>query len=130
MGLTIVLINEWYSEKMGYIENCLPKALAKSDNEIHVITSTAQVYYNESIYDSVYKNYHNEKIVEPSSRLIDGYTLHRLPFKQLLGKTYLLKLKQKLKQINPDIVHYLDSPTVITAQLCACLLYTSDAADE
>ena len=122
MGLTIVLINEWYSENMGYIENCLPKALAKSDNEIHVIASTAQVYYNESIYDSVYKNYHNEKIVESSSRLIDGYTLHRLPFKQLLGKTYLLKLKQKLKQINPDIIHYLDSPTVITAQLCVLKL--------
>jgi hypothetical protein len=31
----------------GYIENCLPYTMAKLGHEVYIVTSLAQVYYNE-----------------------------------------------------------------------------------
>jgi hypothetical protein len=54
--MKIVFVTAWYSEGMGYLENCLPKAIAKLGHEVHIITSTAQVYYNHEYYAKLIKN--------------------------------------------------------------------------
>ena len=48
--MKIVIVADWFSENMGYAENCLPKALAELGHDIHVVTSTAQVYFNTKFY--------------------------------------------------------------------------------
>ena len=114
--MKIVILSVWYSEKMGYIENSLSKAMASLGHEVHVITSIAQVYYNEPNYDIIYKPYLGERILEKSVKEVDGFMLHRLPFFELGNKIIIKGLKEKLKKIKPDIVQTFDSCSFLTMQ--------------
>ena len=61
--MKIVILSSWFSERMGYIENCLPKALALLGHEVHVVSSTAQVYFNSPDYKEVYEPFLGKIIV-------------------------------------------------------------------
>jgi glycosyltransferase involved in cell wall biosynthesis len=104
--MKIVFVSRWYSEKMGYIENCLPRALAELGHEVHVVTSTAQVYFNHPFYEKSYQNYLGNRI-QPvgTSDTEGGVTLHRLSFWAAAGHIWLRGLGQKLAELQPDIVH-------------------------
>ncbi|MCK9209745.1 MAG: glycosyltransferase family 4 protein [Ignavibacteriaceae bacterium] len=111
--MKIVIISSWFSENMGYAENFLPRAMAKLGNDVHVITSTAQVYYNSPNYEKTYKEHLGPAIVPEGIKLIDGFTLHRLPFnevkKSLLNPfgffgIHLIGLDEYLKKLKPDII--------------------------
>jgi hypothetical protein len=52
--MRIAIISDWFSEKMGYAENCLPKALASLGHEVHLITSNVQPYFNSPNYRETY----------------------------------------------------------------------------
>lgn len=106
--MKIVILSVWYSEKMGYIENCLPKSLAKLGHEVHVISSTAQVYYNEPNYKEIYEPYLGKNIQDVGVKEIDGFKLHRIPCGFISGKIYLKDLKKKLDEIDPDVVQVFD----------------------
>jgi glycosyltransferase involved in cell wall biosynthesis len=106
--MKIVILSVWYSEKMGYIENCLPKSLAKLGHEVHVVSSTAQVYYNEPNYKEIYEPYLGKNIQDVGVKEIDGFKLHRIPCGFLSGKIYLKDLKSKLDEIDPDVVQVFD----------------------
>jgi len=106
--MKIVLVSTWYSENMGYSENTLPKSLAYLGHEVHLITSTAQVYYNSKFYDSTYRKFIGPPILEPVSKQIDGYTLHRLPLKEKLLGIKIEGLIDKVAEIKPDIVQTFD----------------------
>jgi len=101
---------------MGYIENCLPKALAKLGHDVHVVSSTAQVYFNDPNYDKVYEPYLGKNIVDKSVKVIDGYKLHRISFGLISNKIYLKKLKKKIKEIQPDVVQTFDAFSFTTLQ--------------
>ena len=104
--MKIVFVSRWYSEKMGYIENCLPRALAELGHEIHVVTSTAQVYFNHPFYEKSYQNYLGDRIQPVGTTDTEGsVTLHRLPFWSAAGHIWLRGLGRKIKQLQPDIVH-------------------------
>lgn len=105
--LKIVFITEMYSEGMGYSENFLPKAVAKLGHEVHVIASTAQIYFSSPSYKKTYEPFIGPNIVEPIEKKIDGYTLHRLSLKPriLLKKVIRMKgLSALLKTLHPDII--------------------------
>ena len=53
--MKIILVTDWFSEKMGYSENCLAEALGILGHEVHVVTSTANVYCDSPDYDNVYR---------------------------------------------------------------------------
>lgn len=114
--MKIVILSVWFSENMGYIENCLPKALAALGNDVHVISTTAQVYYNDPDYESVYEPYLGKGIQEVGIKEIDGYILHRLPFDLFLNKIYFKELKEKLKEIQPDVVQTFEPFSFYTLQ--------------
>lgn len=105
--MKIVLVSLWYSENMGYSENILPKALAYLGHEVHVITSTAQIYYNSKFYDQTYGLYLGPRVVAECSKKIDGYFLHRLPFTDRRG-IRITGLVEKIDQIRPDVVQTFD----------------------
>ena len=114
--MKIVILSVWFSDKMGYIENCLPKAMSKLGHEVHVISSTAQVYYNEPHFDAIYKSYLGESIQPAGISEMDGYTLHRVPFGTISGKIFLKGLSQKLKELRPDVVQAFDAFSFLTLQ--------------
>ncbi len=114
--MKIVFLSVWFSENMGYIENCLPKAMASLGHEVHVISSTAQVYYNDPFYKSVYEPYLGTNITQPLTKNVDGFILHRLSFRSLKGKIFLKGLRKELKHIKPDIVQVFDAFSFITMQ--------------
>src|SRR5687768_11918766 len=115
--MRIVILTNWFSEKMGYIENCLPKALAYLGHEVHVVASTAQIYYNDPMYKVSYENFLGKNIVEPCVKPFDGYTLHRLPFRDIRGKIVIRGLHKKLKEIDPDLVQSFDPISFINLQV-------------
>ena len=115
--MRIVLINPYFSEGMGYLENCLPKALATLGYEVHMVTSTGQVYFNQPFYEKTYEKFLGKNIVEPLTKRIDGYLLHRLPFKLIFGKVILKGLYKSLKEINPDIVQTFDPFSFLNIQV-------------
>ena len=94
--MKIVFVSRWYSEKMGYIENCLPRALAELGHEVHVVTSTAQVYFNHRFYEKSYQNYLGDRI-QPAgtSHTEGGVVLHRLPFWAAAGHIWIQGFKSK-----------------------------------
>ena len=105
--MKIVFVSSWHSEKMGYSDNMLPKAIAHLGHEVHLITSTAQIYYNSELYETTYGVYLGPSIVDQGSKVIDGYTLHRLPFYS--GREISIKgLLEKIAELKPDIVQTFD----------------------
>ncbi len=114
--MKIVFLSVWFSEKMGYIENCLPKELVALGNEVHVVSTTAQVYYNDPDYLSVYEPYLGKNIQEVGVKEIDGFKLHRLPFDLFLNKIYFKDLKATLDEIQPDVVQTFEPFSFYTLQ--------------
>jgi glycosyltransferase involved in cell wall biosynthesis len=114
--MRVVFVTVWFSENMGYIENCLPKAMASLGHDVHVISSTAQVYYNDQFYKSVYEPYLGPNITQPLTKNVDGFLLHRLPFKTIQGKIYFKGLIKELDKIKPDIVQVFDAFSFTTLQ--------------
>lgn len=99
-----------YSENMGYVENFLPKAVAKLGYEVHVIASTAQVYFNSPDYKKTYEPFIGPNIVKPEVKQMDGYTLYRLPLKSTVRKNIIRMkgLEGLLAKIQPDIIQTFD----------------------
>ncbi len=103
--MKIIFVSTWYSEGMGYLENCLPKALAKLGHEVHLITSTAQVYYNQPYWRDTYGSYLGEPIVEEQTYISNGVTIYRFPFKTIRKRIHIIGLTTLIRKIQPDIVH-------------------------
>lgn len=120
--MKIVILTNWFSEKMGYIENCLPKALAYLGHEVHVVASTAQIYFNDPMYKESYENFLGTNIVDECVKPFEGYTLHRLPFFTINGKIVIKSLHSKLKEINPDVVQTFDPVSFINLQVIYSML--------
>src|SRR5687768_11390259 len=93
---------------MGYIENALPKALAALGHDVHVITSTGQVYYNSVGFEQTYGRYLGERFVESGQRHLNGFELYRQPPIQFRGRLGIRDLGKSLSKIDPDVVQILD----------------------
>ncbi len=118
--MKIVFVSRWYSEKMGYIENCLPRALAELGHEVHVVTSTAQVYFNHKFYEKSYQNYLGDRIQPLGTTYTEGSViLHRLPFRAAAGHIWIRGLNRKISELQPDIVHSLEHAVPDSVRLAA-----------
>jgi glycosyltransferase involved in cell wall biosynthesis len=121
--MTIVYVTKWFSEGMGYIDNRLPKAMASLGHEVHVITSTAQVYYNASFYNMVYKDYLGEPVLQPGVYNSDNVTIHRLPFLHIREHMILKGLITEIRKLEPDIVHVFEHTAIDTYRLALLKLF-------
>jgi glycosyltransferase involved in cell wall biosynthesis len=123
--MKIVFVSNWYSENMGYIENCLPKALADLGHEVHLITSTGQVYFNQSYYETSFKKFLGDAIQPEGTKIIDGVKVHRLPYFGVKKRIILKGLTAKIKEIKPDVVHAFEHADINTLRLVFCKLFQS-----
>jgi glycosyltransferase involved in cell wall biosynthesis len=103
--MKIAIVSGFFSEGMGYTENCLPKAMAALGHEVHLITSNLNIYGNSDIYADTYESFLGPADQGIGKFQIDGYTVHRLPSKLVFGYVYIRNLYRKMNELSPDIVH-------------------------
>ena len=96
-----VLLTETFSRKMGYLENCLPKYLARRGAKVHVISMDLSPYH--SLANGILQTF-TEPLVPGTTEVIDGYQLHVLAHETKLGYPRMIGLADKLASIRPDIV--------------------------
>jgi glycosyltransferase involved in cell wall biosynthesis len=115
--MRIVVISDWFAAKMGYAENCLPKALAALGHEVHVVTSDVQPYFDSPDYAATYEPFIGPAIQPQGVSQLDGFALHRLPHAYSQGKLTLIGLAQKLAELKPHIVQTFEvaCPSTIAA---------------
>jgi glycosyltransferase involved in cell wall biosynthesis len=112
----IVIVNDWISEKMGYSENVLPKALAKLGAEVHVVTSDLQPNFPN--YTETYEPFIGPRVQPAGTKLLNGFTLHRLPHTSERHGVRMGGFHKTIASIQPHIVQSLTIPTWSTYQ-CA-----------
>lgn len=104
--MKIAIISEWFSDKMGYAENLLPKAFGKLGHEVHLVTTDLQTYATSPEYEKVYQHYLGPKQVEQGIFKKKYFTLHRNPHAfTLRGGLKISNLEDKIREIQPDIVY-------------------------
>lgn len=106
--LKIVIVSAFYSKGMGYSENCLSRALAHLGHEVHVVTSTFNVYANEPLYEQTYREFLGPGQTAPGTQTVDGYTVHRLESSLRFGYVRIKGLASTVRALAPDIVHSLE----------------------
>jgi glycosyltransferase involved in cell wall biosynthesis len=102
--MRIAIISDWFAEKMGYAENCLPKALAALGHEVHLITSNVQIYFNSPNYRETYEPFIGPPVVPCEVKELSGYTLHRLPHEVGKRGLRIQGLRKCLRALRPDVV--------------------------
>ncbi|MDI6739907.1 MAG: glycosyltransferase family 4 protein [Candidatus Edwardsbacteria bacterium] len=114
--MRIAIISDWFSESMGYAENCLPKALASLGHEVHLVTSDAQVYFESPLYGKMYEPYLGPAIVRCVTKKADGYTLHRLPHAKWRGRFRIRGMTGLLSYLKPQVVQTFDTHSQTTVE--------------
>ncbi len=103
--MKIVLVTAFYSQGMGYTENCLPRALAALGHEVHVIASSLNVYGTSPDYEKTYRAFLGPAEQFKRSFDVDGYTVHRLGHRLVSGYVAIKGLSRKVRELAPQIVH-------------------------
>jgi glycosyltransferase involved in cell wall biosynthesis len=101
--MRVVLLSESFSKGMGYLENLLPKYFARLGTETHVVATDLPCFYRQRAGIDAYHGFH-ESLRAGTTEVRDGYTLHIVGHRKILGHMRMRGLRQKLKAIRPDIV--------------------------
>jgi glycosyltransferase involved in cell wall biosynthesis len=115
--MRIAVVSIFYSEGMGYTENCLPKALAARGHDVHLVTSMFNVYGNQADYAATYGDFLGSNVVNPGTTRVDGYYVHRLKARIVSGYVVSPGLAAKVREIAPDVVHSLEIASLETYRL-------------
>lgn len=103
--MKVVLVTAFYSEGMGYTENCLPRALAALGHEVHVLASGLNVYGTSPGYQKTYSAFLGPADQGTRSFDVDGYRVHRLAHRLVSGYVAIKGLSRKVRELAPQIVH-------------------------
>lgn len=111
--MKIAVIAGFYSEGMGYSENCLPKFLALAGHEVHVVASNLNVYANAPDYDTTYQSFLGPPEVPVGSTTNDvGVTVHRLPARMIGHHVWHAGIIAKIRELKPDVVHLMEIASI------------------
>jgi glycosyltransferase involved in cell wall biosynthesis len=100
--MKIVFVNKQFSEKLGYSDFFLCKALARKGHEIHLITSQYQL--QKEFYNGNYEAFLGPLEQPLGVKQFEGFTLHRL-YGGIVGKVFYTRgLVRKVRELAPDVV--------------------------
>jgi glycosyltransferase involved in cell wall biosynthesis len=105
--MKVALLTEVFPRNMGYLQNFLPKYLVRLGIDVHVITMDLPPYYQmeEKEFKETYNGFaDSEDLIPGTVETIEGFTLHVLRHKKVLGYMQMDGLRKKLASIRPDIV--------------------------
>jgi glycosyltransferase involved in cell wall biosynthesis len=103
----VALLTEVCTKNMGYLENFLPKYLVRLGIEVHVVTTDLPPYYQmeEKEFIETYGGFADSGDLNSGTvETIQGFTLHVLGHRKVLGRMQMSGLRKKLASIRPDIV--------------------------
>jgi glycosyltransferase involved in cell wall biosynthesis len=90
---------------MGYIGNMLPRYLARLGADVHYITMDLPHYFQNAGSIRSYGSFEGVDVVAPGSvEQYDGFMLHGLGHRRILGQMAFSGLRCKLEDLRPDIV--------------------------
>ena len=105
ISMKVVILSETYAEAMGYAGTCIPAAMAKIPGvEVHYVTAGLPVYYNAGDFRKTYAEFQKSDFKPGDQRSVQGYTVHYLDPRPTYGGVRLKGLREKLREIAPDIV--------------------------
>ncbi len=90
---------------MGYTENCLPRSLAALGHDVHIVSSTLNVYGNTPDYERTYQGFLGPAIQPAGIHRSGSVTIHRMPFRLIRGYVSIKGLFGKIRTLRPDVVH-------------------------
>lgn len=102
--MRIVFVAEWFSEAMGYVDNCLPRAFAGLGHEVHLVAPNVQPYFHSPLYEQTYEQFLGKGVVPVGCGTIDGVLIHRLPHINWRGRLGGRGLISLLRGLKPDVV--------------------------
>ncbi len=106
--MRIVLISETFPKKMGYLVSMLPKYLARLGVDVHVVILDLPPYYQLKDFKQTYGSFMDSEVLPAGTvEAYEGYTLHVLGHKKVLGYMRMVGLWDKLQALRPDIVQAL-----------------------
>lgn len=101
----IAILSQRFSKLTGYLENGLPPALARLGCDVHLITTSLPPYDDLPEYRETFGNFFEaERLPAGSVESYNGFTIHVLPHRMVLGYVRLQGLWRKLRELRPDIV--------------------------
>lgn len=104
--MKIAIVVETFARDMGYVNNTLPKYIARAGEEVHVITTDLAPYHHIGSAKSIFGDLFATRNLNQagSCQQIGGYTVHTLPHRKLLGYQQPVGLEDMLRDIRPDLV--------------------------
>ena len=117
--MRVALISDVFAKNMGYLENLLPKYLARLGVDVHVIAMDLPPYYWMNGHQATYAGFADGPQAG-SVEVLDGYTLHVLPHARVAGYMRMVGLREKLSALRPQVVQ---TTAVIGWNALAAALY-------
>jgi glycosyltransferase involved in cell wall biosynthesis len=97
--MKVVLLAETFSRRTGSLQRVLPKYFVRHHAEVHVITMDLSPYHDSSAFQGF-----TETLTKGTVGELDGFQLHVLGHRMVLGYPRMIGLAGKLRSIRPDIV--------------------------
>src|SRR5579872_5929244 len=90
---------------MGYSNTMLARYLARLGADVHYVTTILPVYHKIPEARSAYSQFSADVTMSPGqTERYDGYTVHCIGHRFVLGVPMFTGLLDKLRQIQPDVV--------------------------
>ncbi len=107
-GLRVAIIFYSFPRDMGYSNTMLARYLARLGADVHYISTDLPVYHKIPEARAAYRQFSADATMTPGeSEQYDGYTVHCLGHRYVLGVPMFKGLSKKLREIQPDVVQLL-----------------------
>ncbi|MGH8308683.1 MAG: glycosyltransferase family 4 protein [Steroidobacteraceae bacterium] len=104
--MRVLLVVETFPPQMGYLVTMLPKYLVRLGVQVHVAAIDLPTYYNLDEFKGAVPRFLSSQALRAGSVTeMDGYTVHVLRHRELLGYPYMRGLGRKIGELRPDIVY-------------------------
>jgi glycosyltransferase involved in cell wall biosynthesis len=101
--MRIALISKVFAPEMGYLENVLPKYLARLGAQVDVVASPLPPSHHPGPVPRTGRDL--ESGLRPGAvEKMEGFRLHVLGYDQIFGQVHLHGLGRKLQELRPDVV--------------------------
>jgi glycosyltransferase involved in cell wall biosynthesis len=122
-GLRIAIIFYSFPRDMGYSNTMLARYLAQLGADVHYITTDLPVYHKIREARSAYSQFSADDTMSPGqSERYDGYMVHCIGHRYVLGVPMFTGLADKLRQIQPDVVQLFINAGWVPLQTAAAKL--------
>ena len=103
--MRVAVIFYSFPRDMGYSNTMLARYLARLGADVHYIATDLPVYHKSRDARSAYSQFSADSTMTPGeTQQYDGYTVHCIGHRYILGVPMFVGLLEKLRQIQPDVV--------------------------